>query len=167
MFLQHEYCQFYSDGFRVLAEPATLSAVVPALTANLNVTMKISQVSLKSIVFLGSFLLLPTALLAQRPVPRLLEPVFTTTSAARPALLPAGAEPAEYPTIPATNLPTKPVLEATKKPEAGLKVQRQGASATITGTAANHEDVWTFAEEVRQWKDVQRVTIGQIRITSR
>ena len=138
------------------------------MTAHLIVTMKNSEVSLKCFVFLGSFLLLPAALLAQRPVPRLLDPVSTTTSsAARPALLPAGAEPPEYPTIPATNLPTKPVPEPLAQPAAGLKVQRQGSTITITGVAASHEDVWTFAEEVRQWKDVQRVTVGPVRIASR
>ena len=127
--------------------------------------MKNSEFSFKCLVFLGSFLLTIPVLMAQRPVPRLLEPVSaTTSSAARPALLPAGAEPPEYPTIPATNLPTKPVPEPLAKPAAGLKVQRQGASVTITGVAASHEDVWTYAEEVRQWKDVQRVTVGQVRI---
>jgi hypothetical protein len=161
-------CQIDIQSFRNHMEPATLPAVVPALTANSIFTMKNSEVSFKCIVFLGSFLLLPPALLAQRPVPRLLEPVSTTTSsAARPALLPAGAEPPEYPTIPATNLPTKPVPEPLAKPTSGLKVQRQGSTITITGVAASHEDVWTYAEEVRQWKDVQRVTVGTIRIVSR
>ena len=127
--------------------------------------MKNSEFSFKCLVFLGSFLLTIPVLMAQRPVPRLLEPVSaTTSSAARPALLPAGAEPPEYPTIPATNLPTKPVPEPLAKPAAGLKGLRQGATVTITGVAASHEVVWTYAEEVRQWKDVQRVTVGQVRI---
>ena len=129
--------------------------------------MKIPQVLLKCVVFLGSFVMMTTVTVAQRPVPRLLEPVSTTTSAARPTTLPVGAEPTEYPTIPATNLPTKPVLEAIKKQEASLKAQRQGAIITITGSAASHEEVWTYAEEVRQWKDVQRVIIGQVWISLR
>jgi hypothetical protein len=139
---------------------------VPIATARQTAIMKNPQVSFKCLVFLGSFLLLPPVLVAQRPVPQLLEPVQSTSRSTKSAHLPAGAEPPEYPTIPATSLPTKPVAEPVAKPAAGLKATRSGATLTITGTAASHEDVWTFAEEVRQWKDVQRVMIGPVRVVA-
>jgi len=126
------------------------------------------------VVFLGSFLLCIPCALAQLPRPQLLEPAIPTVNQARPTHLPPGAEPPEYPTIPATNLPTVPVLPApvsqprlartTAATFAKLTVDFEDGVAVIGGRAPSHEAVWEYVELVRVKPGVLRVIVGPVRV---
>lgn len=130
----------------------------------------------------------PSAGLTARPTPEigiLLSPVVATDHTARsPHLRPPGAEPAEYTPIPATNLPTEPVLEpppqvraATPTAEplgsdwradarfARLTVEVRGGTAIIGGRARTHSAAWDLAEVVRGWPTVERVVVGQVTVS--
>lgn len=110
------------------------------------------------------------------PTGTLMEPVVARN---RPGAKPLpGAAPPEYPTIPATNLPTEPVLEsvltrdstvASKLKElkgnprfARLEADIQNGTAVIMGRAERYSDAWDFAQELRRWPQVERVVIDRI-----
>lgn len=126
----------------------------------------------------------PTAGTASRTPPNLLQPPVRSgerTSRA-PHVRPPGAEPPEYTPIPATNLPTEPVIEqppavpvrATAPREADewqrdprftrLTVDVRGGTATIGGQARSHAAAWELAEQVRTWPAVQRVVVGRVEV---
>jgi hypothetical protein len=96
-----------------------------------------------------------------------------------PHVRPPGAEPPEYTPIPATNLPTEPILEplpvraaAPREPDpeswkrdprfAKLTVEVTNGTAVIGGRAAAHTAAWDLADEVRNWPTVERVVVGRV-----
>jgi hypothetical protein len=105
-----------------------------------------------------------------------------------PHVRPRGAEPPEYTPIPATNLPTEPVLEQPSAPVraaapreaeptradtdawkrdprfARLTVEVRNGTAVIAGRARTHEAAWELAEEVRTWAGVERVAVGRVEV---
>ena len=113
------------------------------------------------------------------------DPPAERTSRATPHARPPGAEPPEYTPIPATNLPTEPVIEppvaaaravVVREPEraaeadgwkrdprfARLTVDVRSGTATIGGRARAHAAAWELAEEVRTWPAVERVVVGKV-----
>ncbi len=101
---------------------------------------------------------------------------------------PPGAEPPEYTPIPATKLPTEPIVEPPSavpmrttaprpyQPERGsepdgwmrdprfaqLTVDVRNGTAVIGGRAKTHEAAWELAEQVRTWPTVERVVVGRV-----
>lgn len=130
----------------------------------------------------------PTAGVAGRTQspPNLLQPPVQSVerTSRAPHARPPGAEPPEYTPIPATNLPTEPVLEpptpraatpTTREPEpttadawkrdprfAGLNVDVRSGTATISGRAKGHTAAWELAEVIRGWPTVERVVVGRV-----
>ncbi|MFY7951584.1 MAG: hypothetical protein ACOVT5_03670, partial [Armatimonadaceae bacterium] len=94
------------------------------------------------------------------------------------------SEPLEYTPIPATRLPTEPVLEpptatpvrASAPREADgdvwrrdpryarLTVDVRGGTAVIGGQAKAHSAAWELAEQVRTWPAVERVVVGRVEV---
>ncbi len=129
----------------------------------------------------------PTADVTVRTVPNLLQPPVQSASRA-PHTRPPGAEPPEYTPIPATKLPTDPILEpppvtpvraaTPREPErAGepdgwkrdprfgqLTVDVRGGTAVIGGRARSHTAAWELAEQVRAWPAVERVVVGRVEV---
>ncbi len=130
----------------------------------------------------------PTASVTARTVPNLLQaPVQSGERTSRaPHTRPPGAEPPEYTPIPATRLPTEPILEppsaipvraaTPREPERAsepdgwkrdprfgqLTVDVRGGTAVIGGRARSHTAAWELAEDVRTWPTVERVVVGRV-----
>jgi hypothetical protein len=115
------------------------------------------------------------------PVPSVLQPPVQSAerTSRAPHVRPPGAEPPEYTPIPATNLPTEPVVEpppvraaAPREPEADawkrdprfakLTVEVRNGTAVIGGRATTHTAAWDLADEVRNWPTVERVVVGRV-----
>lgn len=120
------------------------------------------------------------------PAPNILQPPVVTVHA--PHTRPPGSEPPEYTPIPATNLPTEPVLEQPPAPVRAappreaeltrtdsdgwkrdprftrLTVEVRSGTAVIAGRAKSHEAAWELAEEVRGWRGVERVVVGRVEV---
>lgn len=128
----------------------------------------------------------PSATTTGRTPPNLLQPPVQSgerTSRA-PHTRPPGAEPLEYTPIPATRLPTEPVLEpppatpvrASAPQEADrdawrrdprfarLTVDVRSGTAVIGGQASAHSAAWELAEQVRTWPAVERVVVGRVEV---
>ena len=123
-------------------------------------------------------------------VPNLLQPPVESAerTSRAPHVRPPGAEPPEYTPIPATKLPTEPVVEPAATPAvramaprpyeperasepdgwkrdprfAQLAVDVRGGTAVIGGRARSHEAAWELAEQVRTWPAVERVVVGRV-----
>lgn len=120
------------------------------------------------------------------PVPSVLQPPVQSAerTSRAPHVRPPGAEPPEYTPIPATNLPTEPIVEplpaapvraaAPREPEADawkrdprfakLTVEVRNGTAVIGGRATSHTAAWDLADEVRNWPTVERVVVGRVEI---
>lgn len=119
------------------------------------------------------------------PLPNILQSPVVTSHAQHTRW--PGAEPPEYTPIPATNLPTEPVLEQSTPVRAAppreaeptrtdseawkrdprfarLSVEVRNGTAVIAGRARTYEAAWELAQEVRTWAGVERVVVGRVEV---